>query len=130
MNREAVEKTIEALRASGSYDQGAFWNPCGTPACVAGHCLAAHGVKYHENYRLLELADQWRGSGFMHRTAKAAAFLMDLPFGPANVLFEACPPELAGRPTAADAIATLEGMLKNGRVEWRRAEVAAALEEA
>lgn len=44
MNIQEIDKTIERIRASETFDMSNYEHECGAPACIAGHAIvgAAH----------------------------------------------------------------------------------------
>ena len=44
MNRDAIKRTRDAIAVSETYSQREYFSKCGTPACIAGHCVAAEGL--------------------------------------------------------------------------------------
>lgn len=44
MNKENINKAIDLIAASSTFNMGAHFHPCGTPACLSGHIQAHIGV--------------------------------------------------------------------------------------
>ena len=130
---EAVRASIDLLR--DLYGQENFTNPCGTPACVAGHAAACAG----EEALLTQYAEAWAtaaaaGSDYEHHPTylrcdrlgtalrEAAAAWLGLTEQQAGQMFVALPRcatcDGDVHASAGDALRMLEQYASNGPVEW------------
>ena len=109
MNIEALKKTRDLLARSQTYDQstwvhdGTEAHPCGTPACVAGHIMAAHSDG--------PLDPEVSTSG-------DAAALADLSSSERELMFQQNPYRGTRNATKDDALAMLDHAIEHQEVKW------------
>ena len=118
MNREAIKELIEILKKTNTFDQTRFFNsgnPCGTPACIAGHALAMRGFIYYMTSPGMCVHPSAPDSRFFIN--EQAAEILGLDSWDAEELFSPWPDV-----SKYDAVATLERLLDTGRVEWQGAQ--------
>ena len=109
MNKEAVQRTIDTLRAEPeSYDQSMWFHDCGTPACVAGYALYAN--LYPDEIESLQ--------GDCCSIPVEAERILGLSPEEADRLFMESPYGEGVDPSVDDAIEVLERFRDGGSVKW------------
>ena len=108
MNKEAIQKTIDLMEISTTYDQKEYFHECGTPACVAGHMIVAN--------------TKGRPNGYQYDKAAEIGGLTD---DQARDMFSAHPfgfhtNRKPIRPNKNEAIAMLKRFITIEKVVWRR----------
>ena len=120
MNVDNIRKTIESLKASTTYDQTDFTNPCGTPACIAGHAAVNAGYTLRTNSYTVtnengciewidNIASKW--FGLKDNSDESYQMFRCDPLGKdeeQRALFT----------TKEHAIAMLENFIKTGEINW------------
>lgn len=113
MNIDNINKVIQAIRVSETFDMGRFWMPrswlpsetpeCGTPSCIAGHAAFLAGHRE------------------ISRTELTAKEFLGLEVREMNRLFYATYRDERydlDKITAEQAIRTLEILRDTGEVRW------------
>ena len=109
MNRDAIERTRDALIDSTTYDQSVWAHECRTPGCIAGHAVFAHGYEFVPNFHGHMTRVRLPGGGirFIENVAQE---ILGLDARQAARLFSS---EAEG-----DPIAVLHHLLETGEVNW------------
>ena len=108
LNVERLKRLREAVAESETFEQSIFYHPCGTPACIAGHCiwLAEESPDRREFVRLCS------------DTRMRAKNWLGLTYIQADTMFDGYP--LGNRRvTKAEALDMLDRAIATGVVVWR-----------
>ena len=124
MNIEALKKARDCLAESKTYDQSNWTHPCGSPACVAGHIVAANG---HEITKIPWGRVDVRCYVIMGGDARpidvAAAVIAGLEIGQAGQMFSGNPyvtscAEVQTPVTKEEALSMLDHAIEHDEVKW------------
>ena len=112
---ENIQKTIDSLTESETYDQRKVVWSCGTPACIAGHA-----IKSCTDYTLLGKHAVYSKSGKLipGGCVSVMANLFGITYEQSNAVFRAHPDPNKYTVTKQDAIDMLERLLVTGEVYW------------
>ena len=113
MNVEAIDRTIAAIEAApeGQFDMGGYFNECGTPACIAGFVLTAHGEDGTDGYlgtRAAELLglSQWQKDHLFEPSSRIAFWRAERGW--------------SSWISREHALACLRHLRKTGKVSWAK----------
>ena len=114
MKVENIQKVMESLKISETYDQMDWKHDCGTPACIFGHAAAlaknTNDLSELSHAEIEDIGREYMGID----PVMSLDLCKSSPYGRCIDL------DPVQEPTTKQAIAVLDHLIHKGEVDWKR----------